>query len=95
MDVCDLATGLVRQVIGRGRAEVLPFDVARGRKLSRYLVVSVGQEPAEGGAPVHRAGGPVAPWASDDPDLATSRCSPLTPWGGSLLHRASMLVSAG
>jgi hypothetical protein len=28
----------VRQVIARGRAEILPFDVARGRrKLSRYL----------------------------------------------------------
>jgi hypothetical protein len=38
VDVCDLATGLVRQVIARGRAEVLPFDVPRGRrKLSRYL----------------------------------------------------------
>jgi nitroimidazol reductase NimA-like FMN-containing flavoprotein (pyridoxamine 5'-phosphate oxidase superfamily) len=38
VDVCDLATGLVRQVIARGRAEILPFDVARGRrKLSRYL----------------------------------------------------------
>ena len=38
VDVCDLATGLVRQVIARGRAELLPFDVARGRrKLSRYL----------------------------------------------------------
>lgn len=38
VDVCDTATGLVRQVIARGRAEVLPFDVPRGhRKLSRYL----------------------------------------------------------
>ena len=38
IDVCDLDTGLVRQVIARGRAEILPFDVARGRrKLSRYL----------------------------------------------------------
>ena len=35
---CNLATGLVRQVIARGRAEVLPFDVPRGRrKLTRYL----------------------------------------------------------
>jgi len=33
-----MATGLVRQVIARGRAEVLPFDVPRGRrKLTRYL----------------------------------------------------------
>jgi Pyridoxamine 5'-phosphate oxidase len=40
VDVCDLATGLVRQVIARGRAELLPFDVARGRrKLRRYLGV--------------------------------------------------------
>jgi hypothetical protein len=38
VDVCDLVTGLVQQVIARGRAEILPFDVARGRrKLSRYL----------------------------------------------------------
>jgi Pyridoxamine 5'-phosphate oxidase len=38
VDVCDLATGLVRQVIARGRAEILPYDVARGRrKLRRYL----------------------------------------------------------
>ncbi|MDJ1135276.1 pyridoxamine 5'-phosphate oxidase family protein [Streptomyces iconiensis] len=38
VDECDLATGLVRQVIARGRAEVLPFDAERGwRKLSRYL----------------------------------------------------------
>ncbi|WP_255951054.1 pyridoxamine 5'-phosphate oxidase family protein [Streptomyces odontomachi] len=38
VDVCEVGTGLVRQVIARGRAEVLPFDVPRGRrKLSRYL----------------------------------------------------------
>ncbi|MGA5200769.1 pyridoxamine 5'-phosphate oxidase family protein [Streptomyces variegatus] len=38
VDGCEPATGLVRQVIARGRAEVLPFDVARGRrKLVRYL----------------------------------------------------------
>lgn len=38
VDVCDVATGLVRQVIARGRAELVPFDVARGRrKLVRYL----------------------------------------------------------
>ncbi|WP_020667509.1 pyridoxamine 5'-phosphate oxidase family protein [Amycolatopsis nigrescens] len=38
VDECDLATGLVRQVIARGRAEILPFDVPRGRrKLARYL----------------------------------------------------------
>jgi hypothetical protein len=38
VDVCDTATGLVRQVIARGRAEVVPFDVPRGRrKLVRYL----------------------------------------------------------
>ncbi|MFC0544385.1 pyridoxamine 5'-phosphate oxidase family protein [Kutzneria chonburiensis] len=38
VDVCDPPTGLVRQVIARGRAEVVPFDVDRGRrKLSRYL----------------------------------------------------------
>ncbi len=38
VDVCHVASGLVRQVIARGRAEILPFDVPRGhRKLSRYL----------------------------------------------------------
>jgi nitroimidazol reductase NimA-like FMN-containing flavoprotein (pyridoxamine 5'-phosphate oxidase superfamily) len=61
VDVCDLSTGLVRQVIARGRAEVLPFDVERGRrKLARYLGPSEAQwdvrfrtylhaDPAEGG----------------------------------------------
>lgn len=38
VDVCDTATGLVRQVIAGGRADVLPFDIPRGyRKLQRYL----------------------------------------------------------
>jgi hypothetical protein len=38
VDVCDITTGLVRQVIARGHAELLPFDVPRGkRKLRRYL----------------------------------------------------------
>ncbi|MGR4852687.1 pyridoxamine 5'-phosphate oxidase family protein [Streptomyces sp. LARHCF252] len=38
VDECDTATGLVRQVIARGRAELMPFDVERGRrKLVRYL----------------------------------------------------------
>jgi nitroimidazol reductase NimA-like FMN-containing flavoprotein (pyridoxamine 5'-phosphate oxidase superfamily) len=38
VDECDPATGLVRQVIARGRAELVPFDVPRGRrKLVRYL----------------------------------------------------------
>jgi hypothetical protein len=38
VDVCDLPTGLVRQVIARGHAELLAFDVPRGRrKLIRYL----------------------------------------------------------
>ncbi|NEB79679.1 pyridoxamine 5'-phosphate oxidase family protein [Streptomyces sp. SID14478] len=38
VDACDPPTGLVRQVIARGRAEFVPFDVPRGRrKLSRYL----------------------------------------------------------
>ncbi|MEU7024216.1 pyridoxamine 5'-phosphate oxidase family protein [Streptomyces sp. NPDC046203] len=38
VDVCDVATGLVRQVVARGRAELVPFDVARGRRtLVRYL----------------------------------------------------------
>lgn len=35
---CDLPTGRVQQVTARGRAELVPFDVPRGRrKLSRYL----------------------------------------------------------
>jgi hypothetical protein len=38
VDECDLTTGTVRQVTARGRAELLPFDVPRGRrKLARYL----------------------------------------------------------
>lgn len=38
VDECDLTTGTVRQVTARGRAELLPFDAARGRrKLIRYL----------------------------------------------------------
>ena len=38
VDVCDTTTGLTRQVIARGDAEVVPFDVPRGRrKLYRYL----------------------------------------------------------
>jgi nitroimidazol reductase NimA-like FMN-containing flavoprotein (pyridoxamine 5'-phosphate oxidase superfamily) len=38
VDECDLASGLVRQVIARGDAEILPFGIPRGRRLlSRYL----------------------------------------------------------
>lgn len=38
VDECDITTGMVRQVIARGRAELLRFDVARARrKLARYL----------------------------------------------------------
>ena len=38
VDVCELDTGLVRQVVASGDADVRPFDVARGRrKLARYL----------------------------------------------------------
>ena len=38
VDECDLATGVVRQVIARGTGALLPFDVPRGRrKLARYL----------------------------------------------------------
>jgi hypothetical protein len=38
VDECDVVTGVVRQVIVRGRGELLPFDVPRGRrKLVRYL----------------------------------------------------------
>ncbi|WP_370950087.1 pyridoxamine 5'-phosphate oxidase family protein [Amycolatopsis sp. cg5] len=38
VDEGDIATGLIRQVIARGKAEELPFDVARGRRLLvRYL----------------------------------------------------------
>ncbi|WP_132874786.1 pyridoxamine 5'-phosphate oxidase family protein [Tamaricihabitans halophyticus] len=44
VDECDLATGTVRQVIARGQAEILPFDVPRGyRKLARYLGENVSQ----------------------------------------------------
>ncbi len=38
VDVCDLPTGLVRQVIARGKATVEPFDIPQGRRmLTRYL----------------------------------------------------------
>jgi hypothetical protein len=38
VDVCDTSTGLVRQMIARGPAEIVPFDVPRRRrKLVRYL----------------------------------------------------------
>jgi hypothetical protein len=38
VDICDIASGLVRQVIARGVSEVVPFDKPRGRrKLVRYL----------------------------------------------------------
>lgn len=38
VDVCDLETGLTRQVVAAGVARVVPFDVARGRRLlGRYL----------------------------------------------------------
>lgn len=38
VDVCDVTTGLVQQVIARGTAEILPYDTPRGqRKLARYL----------------------------------------------------------
>jgi nitroimidazol reductase NimA-like FMN-containing flavoprotein (pyridoxamine 5'-phosphate oxidase superfamily) len=62
VDDCDLASGSVRQVVARGRAEVLAFDVQRGRrKLERYLGPDEVQwdprfrhylqdEPAESGA---------------------------------------------
>ncbi|MGW4913765.1 pyridoxamine 5'-phosphate oxidase family protein [Streptomyces sp. NPDC004270] len=40
VDECDLVTGSVRQVIARGQAELVPFDVQRGRRmLVRYLGV--------------------------------------------------------
>jgi len=38
VDVCELDTGVVLQVLASGDAEVRPFDVERGRrKLVRYL----------------------------------------------------------
>jgi hypothetical protein len=38
VDVCDLATGLVRQVIASGVCELLAFDIPRGQRLlRRYL----------------------------------------------------------
>jgi len=38
VDVCDAMTGVTKQVIARGSADVLAFDVPRGRRLlSRYL----------------------------------------------------------
>ncbi|GAA5143236.1 pyridoxamine 5'-phosphate oxidase family protein [Pseudonocardia adelaidensis] len=38
VDTCDLTSGLVQQVIVRGRGEIVEFDVPRGRRnLVRYL----------------------------------------------------------
>ncbi|WP_290049609.1 pyridoxamine 5'-phosphate oxidase family protein [Amycolatopsis solani] len=38
VDVCELDTGVVRQVLASGDAGLRPFDVPRGRrKLARYL----------------------------------------------------------
>jgi len=38
VDICELDTGLVRQVVASGTAELRTFDVPRGRrKLVRYL----------------------------------------------------------
>jgi hypothetical protein len=38
VDICELDTGLVRQVVARGKGEVLPLDAPRARrKLVRYL----------------------------------------------------------
>ncbi|MEV7036644.1 pyridoxamine 5'-phosphate oxidase family protein [Amycolatopsis sp. NPDC051061] len=38
VDICELDTGVVRQVVASGDAQLRPFDVARGRrKLVRYL----------------------------------------------------------
>jgi hypothetical protein len=44
VDICDPATGSVRQVIAWGRADILPFDIPRGRRmLERYLGPDEGQ----------------------------------------------------
>ncbi len=38
VDVCELDTGVVRQVVASGDAVIEPFDIPRGRrKLARYL----------------------------------------------------------
>lgn len=38
VDECDIDTGTVKQVVARGRADIVPFDIPRGRrKLTRYL----------------------------------------------------------
>jgi hypothetical protein len=38
VDLCDLHSGLVQQVVARGAGRLLPFDAERGRrKLQRYL----------------------------------------------------------
>jgi hypothetical protein len=38
VDTCDLRTGHVRQVLARGRAEVVPLDLGLARrKFSKYL----------------------------------------------------------
>lgn len=38
VDLCDLQSGVVQQVVARGAGKLVPFDVERGRrKLQRYL----------------------------------------------------------
>ena len=69
VDVCDLATGVVRQVIARGTAEILPFDVPRGRrKLTRYL-----------GADESRWDGRFRRYLYDDPAVTGTRWLRLLP----------------
>ncbi|WP_320775604.1 pyridoxamine 5'-phosphate oxidase family protein [Streptomyces sp. CRN 30] len=68
VDTCDLRSGTVRQVIGYGTGEVLPFDTARGRrKLVRYL----GPDEASWDPRFSMAGAPHARgvrWARLTPD---------------------------
>jgi Pyridoxamine 5'-phosphate oxidase len=54
VDVCDLETGVTRQVIARGVARVVPFDVGRGRRLlARYLGDDEAQWDPRFGAYLH------------------------------------------
>lgn len=71
IDICDLATGQVRQVIARGNAEILPFDVPRGRRLLvRYLGDSEEQWDAKFRAYLHGRG---TVWLRVRPDALSAK----------------------
>lgn len=69
VDTCDLSTGEARQVIARGEARLLPWDVARGRRmLTRYL-----------GADEQRWDRMFLGYLYDDPAIRAQQWAKITP----------------